>query len=208
MDRAAVAALTEIAFSTPAGDLGEAFAADLRPIIRYAALRAWDLPGVPPAVDSETLGEAQAAAARVRKAIAEMVSRRRADEPRDDALSALIAAADSTEREVEAERILSAARNAEPVPGDASHSLDLVTLYEGVGTTAELEAISIRGVLESAGIASVLSGTPAIPNLPFGVKVPREMLEQARAAIEEARTAGPAAAEEAEQTTEPQSGPV
>ena len=94
IDRAAVAALTEIAFATPLAALGSGFAADLRPIIRYAAGRAWDLPGVPPAVDGETLAEAQAAAGRIRKAIAAMVEKRRAGPPANDALLALMVAAD------------------------------------------------------------------------------------------------------------------
>ncbi|MFC3205499.1 cytochrome P450 [Aquamicrobium soli] len=106
LDRAAVAALTETAFSTPLAELGDGFAADLRPIIHYTARRAWDLPGVPPAVNETMLAEAQAAAGRVRKAIARMVERRRRVEPRDnDALSALIAAADRTECEPEEIRI-------------------------------------------------------------------------------------------------------
>lgn len=105
IDRAAVAALTEIAFSTPIAELGNDFAADLRPIIRYAALRTWDLPGVPSIMDGETLVEAQAATARIREAIRGMVDRRRAGPLQNDALSALITAADSTEAEPEAEKI-------------------------------------------------------------------------------------------------------
>lgn len=105
IDRAAVAALTEIVFSTPLAALGDGFAADLRPIIGYAAARAWDLPGVPTAVDGGMLAGAQAASGRVRQAIAAMVERRRAAGPANDALSALIAAADRTAGEPEEERI-------------------------------------------------------------------------------------------------------
>jgi cytochrome P450 len=94
IDRAAVAALTEIAFSIPLAELGDDFAADLRPIIRYASLRAWDLPGVPSILDEGTLAAAQAATARIRTAINRAVARRRTEPPRSDALSALIAAAD------------------------------------------------------------------------------------------------------------------
>jgi len=105
IDQAAVGALTEVAFSTPASELGDSFAADLRPIIRYAAMRAWDLPGVPPSADSQTLAAAQTASGRIRGAVAEMVARRRKAEPRNDALSALIDAADRTENGPEDERI-------------------------------------------------------------------------------------------------------
>jgi len=96
IDRAAVAALTEIVFSTSPAELGNDFAADLRPIIRYAARRAWDLPGVPSILDGETLVEAQAATGRIREGIRVMAARRRAGPTRNDALSALIAAADET----------------------------------------------------------------------------------------------------------------
>jgi hypothetical protein len=105
--------------------------------------------------------------------------------------------------EAEAQTILAAARNAEPEPGDASHHLDLVTVFEAVGTEAEVEAISIRALLDSLEIPSVLIGTSAIPILPFLVKVPQSRVDQARMAIDEARNAGSTAAEEAEQATEP-----
>lgn len=106
LDRTAVAALTETVFSTPLVALGDGLASDLRPIIHYAARRAWDLPGVPPAVDETTRVAAQAAAGRVRQAFSMMVDQRRRSEPRDnDALSALIAAADRTKSEPQAMRI-------------------------------------------------------------------------------------------------------
>jgi cytochrome P450 len=105
VDQAAVGALTEVAFSTPSSELGDAFAADLRPIIRYAAMRAWDLPGVPPSVDGQTLAEAQGAASRIRGAVGEMVARRRKAEPRKDALSALVGAADITSNGPEDEQV-------------------------------------------------------------------------------------------------------
>lgn len=105
IDRAAVAALTEIAFSTPLAELGNDFAADLRPIIRYAARRTWDLPGVPSIVDGETLVEAQTATRRIREAISGIVHRRCIGPSQNDALSALIAAADSSAAEPEESRI-------------------------------------------------------------------------------------------------------
>jgi hypothetical protein len=89
---------------------------------------------------------------------------------------------------------------------DNSSALDLITVYEGQGTTAELEALSIRALLDSADIPSVLVGTPTIPNLPFRVKAPRSMAEQAHAAIEAAKATGPQAAEAAERATEPSTG--
>lgn len=105
IDRAAVASLTEVAFSTPLAMFGNGFVGDLRPMIKYAARRSWDLPGVPPAIDGETLAHAQAATFRIRDAIRGMVDRRRAGPSRNDALSALIAAEDRTQSGPEEERI-------------------------------------------------------------------------------------------------------
>jgi hypothetical protein len=105
--------------------------------------------------------------------------------------------------EAAAEQVIAAMRDEASAPGDASADLDLVTLYEGVGTTAEIEAISIRAVLDTVGIPSVLEGVRAYPNLPYLVKVPHSFVQQAQASLEEARQAGPAVAEEAERTTEP-----
>lgn len=106
------------------------------------------------------------------------------------------------EQEEAALAALAAARQAEPAP-DASHALDMETLFEAVGTTAEVEALGITTVLEAAGIPNELVAGSQMPNLPFAVKVPKSMVEQARAALAEAQQAGPAAAEEAEETTEP-----
>ena len=40
---------------------------------------------------------------------------------------------------------------------DPSHALDLVTIFEESGTTAEMEAINIQAVLKAAGIRVVKS---------------------------------------------------
>jgi hypothetical protein len=85
---------------------------------------------------------------------------------------------------------------------DPSHDLDLEIVFEAAGTTAEMEAIAIRGVLDANGIPSVLMGAPQYPNLPFYVKVPRASAAQAKEALRQAREAGPEAAEEAERASE------
>jgi hypothetical protein len=92
--------------------------------------------------------------------------------------------------------------HAPEIPGDPGPGFDLVPVFTGVGTSAEVEAISIRAVLDASGISSVLVGTSQIPNLPFVLKVPSRELDRARTAILEARQAGPEAAEEAERATE------
>jgi hypothetical protein len=48
----------------------------------------------------------------------------------------------------------------------------LVELYNGQGSTGEVEALSIRAVLDASHIPSVLIGSPTMPNLAFRVMVP------------------------------------
>lgn len=85
-----------------------------------------------------------------------------------------------------------------------SSDMDLVSVFEADGVTAEMEAMGIRAVLESNGIPAMTIGTSVIPSLPFEVRVPKEDLERALIAIAEAQAAGPSAAEEAEQAGEQQ----
>lgn len=69
-----------------------------------------------------------------------------------------------------------------------SHDLDFVAIFTGQGPEAEMEAISIRAVLESSGIPCVVIGSAQIPSLPFEVRVPKSRLQEARALIEEAQS--------------------
>ena len=91
-----------------------------------------------------------------------------------------------------------------PLPDEVSEvddasELDLETIYHSEGSpTAEVEAIGIKNVLEANGIAAVIVGDSVLPNFPFEVRVAREQADRARALVEEASKAGPAAAEEAE----------
>ena len=85
-----------------------------------------------------------------------------------------------------------------------SHTLDQETVFSATGTTAEMEATNIKAILDANGIESVLVGSSSLPTLPFEVQVARDHVERARQVIDEARAAGPAAAEEAEQATEQQ----
>jgi hypothetical protein len=85
---------------------------------------------------------------------------------------------------------------------DTSHDLDMVTLYESSTVDSEAEAEVIRGLLESVGIpASIVSGGP-VPPVGFIVRVPRNRLEEAQRAVEEAEAEGPEGAAEAEASTE------
>lgn len=85
---------------------------------------------------------------------------------------------------------------------NASHELDLETVFSGIGTEAEMEAMAIKSMLEANGIAAVTLGSPTIPSLPFSVGVSKDHLQEALRIIEEAKAAGPAGAMEAEQAGE------
>lgn len=97
------------------------------------------------------------------------------------------------------EALLSAAESEIADPGDASHGLDLVTVFS---SATEMESFSVRGVLDANGIPSMVAGGTPYLSLPIEVKVPRSWLAEAERVIEESRSAGPAAAEEAEARTE------
>jgi hypothetical protein len=81
---------------------------------------------------------------------------------------------------------------------DSSHALDLVTVFDESGTTAEMEALEIQAVLEAAGIRVVLGGETSFPSLPWSVRVPKSDRARALQVIEEAQKGGRKAAAEAE----------
>jgi hypothetical protein len=63
---------------------------------------------------------------------------------------------------------------------------DLETVYHSEGaSTAELDALLIKGLLEASGIPALIVGDPVLPNLPFDVKVPHEQAEIARKLIDD-----------------------
>ncbi|MCW5977644.1 MAG: hypothetical protein KIT09_06185 [Bryobacteraceae bacterium] len=96
-----------------------------------------------------------------------------------------------------ADAVMAASSTAPAVDGDPSPDLDPETVFDGMGATAEMEAIGVRGVLDANGISSVLVGARVYPNLRFLVRVSRKDAARARQALADARAAGPAAAEEA-----------
>jgi len=79
-----------------------------------------------------------------------------------------------------------------------SHALDSVIVFEGSGTTAEMEAIGIQAVLEAEGIRVVMGGETSFPSLPWSVAVSKADAARALLVIAEAKKAGPNAAVEAE----------
>lgn len=100
-----------------------------------------------------------------------------------------------THEAAEAEQVLSSF-DPDALPDvDPSSDLDAVTVFSGMGATAEVEALAVQSVLEANDIPCFLIGDSALPNLEFQVKVPRLQEVQARQALAEAQAAGPAAAE-------------
>jgi hypothetical protein len=80
----------------------------------------------------------------------------------------------------------------------SSHALDSVTVFEDSGTTAEIEALGIQALLEAEGIRVVLGGETSFPSLPWSVSVAKADAPRALQIIEDAKSAGPNAAVEAE----------
>ena len=86
---------------------------------------------------------------------------------------------------------------------DDAPELELESIYHSEGSsTAEMEAMAVKSILESNGIATIVVGDAVLPNLPFEVRVAREHAARARQLVAEAIQNGPAAADEAELLTE------
>ncbi len=67
---------------------------------------------------------------------------------------------------------------------------------------AEMEAMTIKGILDASNIPAMVVGPSVLPNLEFQVQVPEHMLAAAQQIIDDARAAGPAAAAEGEAQSE------
>ncbi|MGO9239612.1 MAG: putative signal transducing protein [Bryobacteraceae bacterium] len=92
---------------------------------------------------------------------------------------------------------------------NSSDPLDLVPVTEEDGTPIELtemEALELKNLLDANGIEAVIAGVEMFPNLPYRLQVPEGRAQEAARVIAEARAAGPAAAEEAEQEGEASDG--
>lgn len=90
----------------------------------------------------------------------------------------------------------------EALSANASHDLDLITVFRAAGSTAQMEALSVQNVLEANGIEAFLIADARLPNLPAEVRVAKEYAAEAEKLLAEALAAGPSAAEEAETAEE------
>lgn len=91
-----------------------------------------------------------------------------------------------------------------PLPDEAeevddSSALDLETI---ASATSEMEAMSIKNLLDSNGIAAVLVGDSVLPNFAFEVRVAHDQAARARVLIADAEKTGPESAEEEERASE------
>lgn len=79
----------------------------------------------------------------------------------------------------------------------------LVTVFRlAGGGTEEMEVITVRQLLESNGINTVLVGDSPLPNLSEEIRVAEEDAERAQQLIADALAAGAAGAAEAEAESE------
>lgn len=86
---------------------------------------------------------------------------------------------------------------------DTSPGLDLETVFRsGAMPSSEIEALGVKTMLESNGIAAVLVGDSVLPYLAFEVRVARDQAALARTLIADAEKIGPVAVEEAEAESE------
>jgi len=91
------------------------------------------------------------------------------------------------------------ASNTDQLPGNPSHDLDLVTVFQcAEGGIEEMEVLMVQQLLESNGIKTVLIGDSPLPNFAEEIRVAAEDAGRARGLIAEALAAGPAGAAEAE----------
>jgi hypothetical protein len=78
----------------------------------------------------------------------------------------------------------------------------MTPVFSSSNHDAEMEAMAIKGVLDSNGIPAMIVGPSLLPNLEFQVQVPEHLLAQARQILREARQGGRRAADEGEAATE------
>ncbi len=73
-----------------------------------------------------------------------------------------------------------------------THDLDMVSVFSSDAHDAEMEAMTVEGLLQANGIDTELIGPSVLPVLSFQVQVPREDRDEALRIIEEARAGGAA----------------
>lgn len=90
----------------------------------------------------------------------------------------------------------------EAMTAQTENQESFVPIFTSGNHDAEMEALTIQGILEASDIPTMLVGPHMLPNLDFQVHVPEHLVEKAQEVIAEARKAGTSAAEEAELASE------
>jgi copper chaperone CopZ len=79
----------------------------------------------------------------------------------------------------------------------------MATVFRSSGFTAEIEADTVKEVLETNGVQAIVTGLDVLPGAhEVVIQVAAEQKERAERLIAEALEAGPEAAEEAEEASE------
>jgi hypothetical protein len=78
----------------------------------------------------------------------------------------------------------------------------MTPVFSSSNHDAEMEAMAIKGLLDSNDIPAVIVGPQVLPTLEFQVQVPADLLDRARQTIRDARQGGRKAADEAEAASE------
>jgi hypothetical protein len=85
----------------------------------------------------------------------------------------------------------------DPAPGES-----FVAVWSSSNHDGEMEAMSIRGLLEANDIPCMVVGPQVLPSLEFQVQVPAHVRKEAEMLIGQARKVGRQAASEDEAETE------
>jgi hypothetical protein len=78
----------------------------------------------------------------------------------------------------------------------------MVAVFSSSNHDGEMEAMAVKGMLESNGMPVLLVGPHVLPSLEFQVQVPAHLVEEARQMIRDARQDGRRAAAEGEAASE------
>jgi hypothetical protein len=78
----------------------------------------------------------------------------------------------------------------------------MVAVFSSSNHDGEMEAMAVKGVLDSNGIPAILVGPHVLPSLEFQVQVPAHLVDEALQTIRDARQDGRRAAAEGEAASE------
>lgn len=90
----------------------------------------------------------------------------------------------------------------EGTASDPTPEESMVTAFSSSNHDAEMEAMTILGLLQANGIPAIYVGPHVLPSLDFQVQVPAHLLPDAEKVIASARAGGSDAAEQAEEAGE------